>query len=235
MPDTIDVSPAMAQIRPRPRDCGSRTSRSHGTRSRMRLKDPDGNWVGAYYGIIALGTNTTIVKNAPKTFADLKKPEYKGQVGAQRRSPEGRRGLRRRDGRVAGQRWQLRRHHAGHPVLRRPEEARATSSRPTSPSQTILSGETPIALDWSYNCARSAAEADGRRASRARRIFPSDGVYGCYYAQGVVKDSPHPNCREAVDRAHPLRRGRARLPEGWSDAGPLRRRSSRPARSPPRT
>ena len=24
--------------------------------------------------------------------------------------------------------------------------------------------------------------------------FPSDGVYGGYYAQGVVKDSPHPNC-----------------------------------------
>ena len=24
-------------------------------------------------------------------------------------------------------------------------------------------------------------------------MVPSDGVYGSYYAQGVVKDSPHPN------------------------------------------
>ena len=30
-------------------------------------------------------TNTTIVPNAPKTFADLKKPEYKGMVAPQRR------------------------------------------------------------------------------------------------------------------------------------------------------
>ena len=27
----------------------------------------------------------------------------------------------------------------------------------------------------------------------SRRSFPSDGVYGSYYAQGVVADSPHPN------------------------------------------
>ena len=29
---------------------------------------------------MAISTNTTIVPNAPKTFADLKKPEYEGLV-----------------------------------------------------------------------------------------------------------------------------------------------------------
>ena len=28
------------------------------------LKDPDGNWVAAYYGIMSIGTNTTIVSDS---------------------------------------------------------------------------------------------------------------------------------------------------------------------------
>jgi putative spermidine/putrescine transport system substrate-binding protein len=79
MPHSIDVSPAKAQdaiaagyfepFKPTTLD-----------QVPDGLKDPADNWVGAYYGIIALTTNTTVVKNAPKTFADLKKPEYKGKV-----------------------------------------------------------------------------------------------------------------------------------------------------------
>jgi len=43
-------------------------------------KDPDGYWSGGYYGVMALGSNTSIVKNPPQNWADLLKPEYKGQV-----------------------------------------------------------------------------------------------------------------------------------------------------------
>ena len=42
------------------------------------LKDADGHWVAAYYGVMSIGVNTKLVKNAPKTFADLKDPQYKG-------------------------------------------------------------------------------------------------------------------------------------------------------------
>ena len=43
-------------------------------------KDADGNWYGDYYGVLAFETNTAVVKNVPKDWADLLKPEYKGQV-----------------------------------------------------------------------------------------------------------------------------------------------------------
>ncbi len=43
-------------------------------------KDPDGYWSGGYYGVMALGTNTAVVKNPPKNWADLLDPQYKGQV-----------------------------------------------------------------------------------------------------------------------------------------------------------
>jgi putative spermidine/putrescine transport system substrate-binding protein len=44
------------------------------------LKDANGNWVGAYYGIMSIATNTKLVKTVPTTWADLKKPAYKGMV-----------------------------------------------------------------------------------------------------------------------------------------------------------
>ena len=117
MPDSIDVSPAKAQDAI---TAGYFEPFQPSTWDQIPdgLKDAAGNWVGAYYGIMALTTNTTIVPNAAE---DVRRPEearVQGQGGAQRRSAQGRRSLRRRDGRVAGQRWQPRRHHAGNPVLR---------------------------------------------------------------------------------------------------------------------
>ncbi|MBV1705139.1 MAG: extracellular solute-binding protein [Hyphomicrobiales bacterium] len=43
-------------------------------------KDPDGNFYGDYYGVISIAVNKSVVKNVPRSFADLKKPEYKGMV-----------------------------------------------------------------------------------------------------------------------------------------------------------
>ena len=51
------------------------------------LKDPDGNWVGAYYGIMAIGTNTDAGEEPAE---DLRRPEEAGVQGSgrpQRRSP----------------------------------------------------------------------------------------------------------------------------------------------------
>ena len=44
------------------------------------VKDADGYWYGDYYGVLAFETNTAVVANVPHDWADLLKPEYKGQV-----------------------------------------------------------------------------------------------------------------------------------------------------------
>jgi putative spermidine/putrescine transport system substrate-binding protein len=46
----------------------------------LPAKDPNGYWTGGYYGVMALEVNTFVVKNPPTNWADLLKPEYKGQV-----------------------------------------------------------------------------------------------------------------------------------------------------------
>ena len=43
-------------------------------------KDPTGLWIGGYYGVMAMEINTAVVQNPPMNWADLLKPEYKGQV-----------------------------------------------------------------------------------------------------------------------------------------------------------
>lgn len=44
------------------------------------LKDPDGHWCATYQGTIAFIVNTRLVKNVPRTWDDLLKPEYKGMI-----------------------------------------------------------------------------------------------------------------------------------------------------------
>ena len=41
---------------------------------------PNGNWVGLYVGVLTFTVNTAIVKNVPRSWADLLKPDYKGQI-----------------------------------------------------------------------------------------------------------------------------------------------------------
>ncbi len=191
MPDNVDVSPAIAQEMV---DKGLFVPYvlSSDAEIPAGLKDAANNWTAAYYGIMAIATNTTIVKNAPKTFADLTKPEYKGLVALNG------------DPREAG---------AAFAAVMAASLANGGSADDILPGiqffadlkksgnlggtdvtkETVLSGETPIAIDWSYNVPglKSQLEAAGLTVEVN---FPSDGIYGGFYGQGVIKDSPHQAC-----------------------------------------
>jgi putative spermidine/putrescine transport system substrate-binding protein len=141
---------------------------------------------------MAILTNTTIVKNAPKTFADLKKPEYKGLVALNG------------DPREAG---------AAFAAVMAASLANGGSADDIMPGiqffadlkksgnlgatdvtkATVLSGETPIAIDWSYNLPGLQADLKAQNLT-VELNYPSDGVYGGFYVQGPIKGSPHPNC-----------------------------------------
>ena len=59
--------------------------------------------------------------------------------------------------------------------------------------ELVLSGETPIAIDWSYNVPGLAADLEAAGLT-VEVNFPTDGIYGGFYGQGVIKDSPHQAC-----------------------------------------
>ena len=191
MPDSVDVSPAIASsmveqglfepyvptvIDEIPED----------------LQGPDNNWYGSYYGIMAISTNTTIVPNAPKTFADLAKPEYEGLVALNG------------DPREAGAAFaavmaaSLANGGSADDIMPGIEffaDLKASGNLGTADvtPATVLSGETPIAIDWSYNVPGLRAQIEDAGFTYETN-FPSDGVYGGFYGQGVVADSPHGAC-----------------------------------------
>jgi putative spermidine/putrescine transport system substrate-binding protein len=190
-PDSVDVSPAIAQEMT---DKGLFEPYTPTLISEVPagLQDPAGNWVAAYYGIIAITTNTTIVKNAPKTWADLKKPEYKGVValnGDPRESGSGFAAVMAASLANGGSADDIMPGIQFFSDLKKSGNLGATDVT----KETVLSGDTPIALDWSYNVPGLVKQlADAGLAVETN--FPSDGIYGGFYAQGVVKGSPHQNC-----------------------------------------
>ena len=191
MPDNVDVSPAIAQEMV---DKGLFEPYVLSTDSEIPdgLKDADNNWTAAYYGIMAIVTNTTIVPEAPTSFADLTDPKYKGLVALNG------------DPREAGSAFaavmaaSIANGGSADDILPGIQffadlKASGNLGGTDVTKETVLSGETPIAIDWSYNV--PGLKADLEAAGLTVEVnFPSDGVYGGFYGQGVIKDSPHQAC-----------------------------------------
>jgi putative spermidine/putrescine transport system substrate-binding protein len=126
----------------------------------------------------------------PRSFADLKKPEYKGKVTLNG------------DPREAG---------AAFATVVAASLANGGSFDDITPGidyfaelkksgnlQTIdvtpaaiLSGDVPIALDWTYNFPALKPELE-KVGFEMDIVVPSDGFYGGFYAQSVVSDPVHP-------------------------------------------
>ncbi len=155
------------------------------------LKDPNGKWVAAYYGVMAIGTNTELVKKAPVTFADLKDPQYKGQIalnGDPRKTGAGLAAVMAAslasggsfDDIMPGIKYFSALKASGNLILTDVNET------------TMISGETPIVLDWTYNFPGLLPKMKDAGFDLTYTV-PKDGVYGSYYAQAVVKGCPQPS------------------------------------------
>ena len=188
MPDAVDVSPAFAQefdtkglwepYQPCLWDEIPET-----------LKDPDGKWVAAYYGLMAIGANTTVVTEVPTSFADLKDPKYKGLVSLN--------GDPRESGAAFAAVMAAALANGGSfddilPGVEYFAELKKSGNLSASDvtAASVISGETPLVLDWTYNYPGMATVLE-ENGITFQVTVPTDGVYGGYYAQGVVKNSPH--------------------------------------------
>ncbi|HEX2863271.1 MAG TPA: extracellular solute-binding protein [Deinococcales bacterium] len=154
------------------------------------LKDPKGLWTGDYYGVISFGVNRTVVKNPPKTWADLKKPEYKGQV-ALNGSPTTAAAA------FAGV-WAAALANGGsldniEPGIQFFADLKKMGNfiPVDSTPATVETGQTPISIDWDYLNLGYSKEFSGKIDWTT--VVPTDGVYGGFYAQAVSATAPNPN------------------------------------------
>ena len=154
------------------------------------LKDPEGHWVAAYYGVMAIATNTTLVPEAPTTFEELADPRYRGMVTLN--------GDPREAGAAFAAVMAASLANGGSfddivPGIEYFADLKASGNLQAIDvsEATLVSGEVPIALDWTYNF--PALEPIMTDAGFEMTVsVPEDGVYGGYYAQSVVTEAPHP-------------------------------------------
>ncbi|HTJ58219.1 MAG TPA: ABC transporter substrate-binding protein [Devosiaceae bacterium] len=156
-------------------------------------KDADGFWYGDYYGVLSFLVNDDIVKNVPKSWADLQKSDYANAVAlagdprvanqaiqavyAAGLSTDGGKGGA--DAGTAGLQYFSKLNKAGNfvPVIGK--------------AAPLAQGTTPIVITWDYN---ALAWRDGFAGNpKAEVVVPSDSVVAGVYVQAISAYAPHPN------------------------------------------
>jgi putative spermidine/putrescine transport system substrate-binding protein len=186
-PDVVDVGPAFA-VSGAAQGLYARYFPTTFSTIPRAMKDTRGYWYGDYWGAISIGYNQNLIPNAPKTWKDLLKPEYKGKV-ALNGSPL------QSNSAVAGVLAASLGNGGSVKDVGPGIEFFATLKKSgnfipvQTTSSTVASGQTPISIDWDYNNLAYVAEFP---AARWKVNIPSDGVYGGYYAQAINATAPHP-------------------------------------------
>ena len=126
----------------------------------------------------------------PTTFADLLKPEYKGQValnGNPTKSGSAFAGVYAASLANGGSLDNI---QPGLDFFAKLKKAGNYNPVESTPA-TVEKGETPISIDWDYLNAGYTDEFKGKGLDWKTAV-PTDGVYAQYYSQAVNKDAPHP-------------------------------------------
>ncbi|MFD5234206.1 ABC transporter substrate-binding protein [Streptomyces qaidamensis] len=153
-------------------------------------KDAQGRWYNDYGGYISIGCDAKRVKQCPTTFADLLKPQYKGQValnGNPTKSGSAFAGVYAAALANGGSFDDIQPGLDFFAKLKKNGNYTPVESTPA----TVEKGETPISIDCDYLNAGYADEFNSKGLDWKVTV-PSDGKFAQYYSQAVNKDAPHP-------------------------------------------
>ncbi|MCV9999857.1 ABC transporter substrate-binding protein [Pararhizobium sp. YC-54] len=155
-------------------------------------KDADGYWYGDYYGVMAFEVNKDLVKESPKDWADLQKPEFANMValaGDPRTANQAisgvfAAGLSAAAGDVA---------KSGEAGLAFFKELNAKGNfvPVIGKSAPLAQGTTPIILRWDYNALSDRDTLAGNPPVDV--VIPATGVVAGVYVQAISAYAPHPN------------------------------------------
>ena len=186
-PDVLDVGPAFAVIGANEGLYARYYNRFFGSVPRS-MKDTRGFWVGDYWGVVSFGVNRNVVRNVPRSWNDLLKPEYKNQValnGSPLSSGSAVAGVYSASLANGGSLSNI---VPGIDFFARLKQAGNFIPVNATP-QTIASGQTPIVVDWDY---LNLGYSKQFPAARIAVSIPRTGVYGAYYCQAINNWAPHP-------------------------------------------
>ncbi|MDB5057139.1 MAG: iron transporter substrate-binding protein [Chloroflexi bacterium] len=188
-PDAVDVSPAWA---------AKGTTQSLFMPYKVatwatipsNMKEPTGLWTGDYYGVPAFLSVNSVVKHAPKDWADLLSPTLRGKVALG--------GDPRQAGEAFGAVFAAALANGGSLDNIEPgieffsKLKKAGNFNPTfALNANVAKGATPVAIRWDYLLLAARDVFNGNPAVTV--TIPKSGHYAGYYCQAINKSAPNPN------------------------------------------
>jgi len=155
-------------------------------------KDAEGYWYGDYYGVLSFVINKDVVKNEPKDWADLLKPEYANTVslaGDPRTSNQAVQAVYAA-GLAAGEKDAAKIGAAGLDYFAKLNKA-GNFVPVIGKSASLAQGATPIVVAWDYN---GLSWRDSLKGNPPVDVtVPASGVIAGVYVQAISAYAPHPN------------------------------------------
>ncbi len=155
-------------------------------------KDADGYWYGDYYGVLSFLVNDDLVKDAPKTWADLQKSDYANAVALAGDPRVANQAIQSvyAAGLAAGAAAGADAGKAGLDFFAKLNKA-GNFVPVIGKAAPLAQGTTPIVTTWDYN---ALAWKDGFSGNpKAEVIVPSDAVVAGVYVQAISAYAPHVN------------------------------------------
>lgn len=188
-PDCVDVSPSFAA---KGKQQGLYAPYKVSTWSSItgNMKDAAGYWAGDYWGVQSFLTVKSVVKEAPKDWADLLSPKLKGMVaidGDPRQAGDAFAAVMAASLANGGSLDNIEPGINFFAKLKKMGNFNPTDAYPAN----IAKGATPIAIKWDY---LNLATRDELKNNPATTVtIPKSGVYGGYYCQAISASAPNPN------------------------------------------
>ncbi len=153
-------------------------------------KDPDGYWIAGYYGVMAMGTNTAVVKTPPQNWSDLLKPDYKGQVALMGDPRSSNQAIQSVYAAALANGGSLDNAQPGLDYFKKMNDA-GNFVPVIGKVGTIAQGATPIVLGWDYLLFGYRDTWAGNPPFEVS--YPSPTI-ASMYVQAISAYAPHPNC-----------------------------------------
>ncbi|HXQ18641.1 MAG TPA: extracellular solute-binding protein [Acidimicrobiales bacterium] len=152
-------------------------------------KAANGDWFDDYGGFVAIGYNSATVKDPPKSFADLLKPEYKNEVAINGNPTQASAAFSAVFAAALANGGSFNNIQPGITYFGKLAASGNFVPVTASPA-TVESGQTPIVIWWDYLQESEIAAANG--ISGWKVVIPTDGHYAAYYSQAISATAPHP-------------------------------------------
>ena len=155
-------------------------------------KDADGYWWGDYYGVLAFEVNTAVVQNVPQDWADLLKPEYKGQIALAGDPRVSNQAIQAVYAAALANGGSLDDPQPGLDFFAQLNEA-GNLLPGIANAATVAAGETPITIRWTYNALSNRDTTAESGGPAIEVVVPASGRFAGVYVQGISAFAPHPN------------------------------------------